>query len=687
MKTVMIIFLAITSMTAYGQQKPKTKEKEKAPTQSEIDSMMKEAQIELNKMSPEDKKMMDSMGIKMPGLGSLPKFTDQQYQDGMSAGEFLIPKKDLARISIVRMKPMSNSELVVYIKSTTAKVEQRMDAKKLAAGKEAYAALKAKYKEPGAISTAASGYWMLGVLQPAIYLMGRACQDDPANPDHLNNYAAFLTMARAEELALPMLIKLNKDYPKNSTILNNMGHAWLGLGDVERAEKYLDSAIALFPNHSQANFTKAHLANARGNTQGAVTATKKSIQRAYSESKKSMLDDLNYKMKAGDLRWGLRMPQNPLIVPNYEWPQYPTTVDQSVALQGEWNAYVAKLRAEGDSYLAKQKIAEPIVADAMQKRIQEGLKNKDIGHLWLAKKASLMLDYTLTAKGGAMSKLKQKEIELEMVHKRIDALNTTKGNEMSKIHEKFRPQMGEGKPNPFAAYCAALKGAQDAYLGSANPILEPAYKEYLDAYQKMVNEKVYYMQYLQFQEEFEVTKLNEQARWVGALSAYPIFEYPDQSVCPRIPAQPSTSSKTLGDFNDLHCNTVIEFNILIANWKKSCDKSYIEAGVGPINFNLAYNDWKEEIIRGSVEIGASKSIGNSNGPLKAELEGKLAGFIEFDKEGVTDVGVAAGVEAKAGVEVKTGSEVIESVGTDLISVGVTSRIGWNSGGSVNVFNN
>lgn len=273
-KQGLIITLMLFALICNAQQKPKPKEKEKAPSQSEIDAMMKEAQMELNKMSPEDKKMLDSMGIKMPGMGSIPKFTDQQYQDAMNEGEFSIPKKDPARISSVRMKPMSSSELAFYIKSTATRVEQRMDAKKLAAGKEAYTAVKAKYKEPGAVSTIASGYWMMGVLQPAIYLMGRACQDDPANPDHLNNYAAFLTMARAEELALPILIKLNKDYPKNSTILNNMGHAWLGLGDVDRAEKYLDSAIALFPNHSQANFTKAMIAKSKGNNSRALTLLK-----------------------------------------------------------------------------------------------------------------------------------------------------------------------------------------------------------------------------------------------------------------------------------------------------------------------------------------------------------------------------------------------------------------------------
>lgn len=680
--TLLSLILVFTSHFAEAQQKPKPKEK--APTQKEIDAMIKEAQMQLNGIGPADKKMMDSLGIKMPDMGSLPKFTDQQFQEAANEGEFTVPKKDAARISSVKGKPMTSLELTAYIKTTAAKIEQRMDTRKLNAGKEAYAAIKAKYNDRNAISTAASGYWMLGVLQPAIYLMGRACQDDPANPDHLNNYAAFLTMAKAEDLALPILIKLNKDFPKNSTILNNIGHAWLGLGDIALAEKYLDSALVLYPGHSQANFSKALLNHARGNAQAAIPLVKRSLASAYSESKRKLLREQGYTFKKNDLQWNLSMPQEPLIVTTHDWPDYPKTAAQSVLAESEWASFRDRLEKQREGLLSLGRKSAQQSAVELQNKIQAGLKGQDFGQFWLSKKASIMLDYTLTSKSGAMGKLKQKEIELEAARKKALEFENKKELGLAKVHEQFRPLMGEGKPNPTEAYCAQLTAVQSDFLGSVNPMMEEAFKGYLEACQKMANEKVYYQQFMFSATDFEGIKLDEKARWLSILLAHPVyFENPDRGVCLSSP-EAKGGGHVLVEFNDLHCNNIIDFDIIIAKWRKACDKSYVDVGVGPINFNLAYNDWKEEIIRGTVEIGASKSIGTTAGPLKAELEGKLTGFVEFDNEGVTDVGVVAGVEAKGGVAVDTKLEHVEEIGRSL-SIGVNTRFGWNSGGSVNVF--
>lgn len=688
-KILTILVLVLIGLIGFAQQKPKPKEKEKAPTQSEIDAMMKEVQMELNKMSPQDKKMVDSMGVKMPGLGSLPKFTDQQYQDALSEGEFTIPKKDMARISSVRLKPMSSSELNLYIKSTAVKIEQRMDTKKLTAGKQAYAAVKAKYSEPIAVATAASGYWMLGVLQPAIYLMGRACQDNPNNPDHLNNYAAFLTMARAEDAALPILIKLNKDYPKNSTILNNMGHAWLGLGDVERAEKYLDSAISLFRNHSQANFTKAMIEKSRGNNPKAITPLKRSIARAYSAEKQSALKQLGYTLNGKDVPWNLPLPQDALGLSRFAWPAYPKNMDENKRLETEWEEFIEMCNKRKSELVAQRGKAQSDFNDTYSKNLQAIANGGSPDVSVLSKKASIQLDYIMSnTEGSLMNILKREEEALQDAVKTIAQLEEIRDQELRKVHKKFEPLMGEGKPNPFADYCAALTSVRNNFLSSANSLLESRYKSYLRAMERMINERAYYIQYTLPEDAVEAWKLNEKAKWLGYISsAHPVRFESEDGVCKQVPPATKHKATRLAEFEDLHCPNVVELSIGIVSARMACGKSHYEGGIGPINLNLDYNDWKEEIIRGSVEIGASKSIGTSSGPLKAELEGKFAGFIEFDKEGITDVGVEAGVEAKAGMEIKTGSEVIESVGADLVSIGVTTRIGWNSGGSVKVFNN
>jgi hypothetical protein len=138
--------------------------------------------------------------------------------------------------------------------------------------------------------------------------------DDEADPDNLNNYASFLSMAGAEHAALPILQYLNNKYPKNSTILNNIGQAWFGLGDMLNAKKYLHDCTKLDSNHSQANLSLSSIYHAQRDSQQAVYYLKRSIKETYDPEKEAELarlgvtltyDDmpaLNYPMKNDPLR-------------------------------------------------------------------------------------------------------------------------------------------------------------------------------------------------------------------------------------------------------------------------------------------------------------------------------------------------------------------------------------------------
>ena len=63
-RLLLISCCLFTATSIFSQSAKKPAQKEKAPTQKEMEDMMKEMQKELDGMSAEDKKMMDSMGIK-----------------------------------------------------------------------------------------------------------------------------------------------------------------------------------------------------------------------------------------------------------------------------------------------------------------------------------------------------------------------------------------------------------------------------------------------------------------------------------------------------------------------------------------------------------------------------------------------------------------------------------------------
>ena len=182
---------------------------------------------------------------------------------------------------------------------------------------------------------------------PATYIMGKASQKDP-NPDNLNNYAAFLVMLGGEDLALPVLQKLNREFPKNSTIQNNIGQAWFGLGDLVTAEKYLDSAIMTIAWHPQANMTKAVIQENKGDKAGAVESLKKSVQGGYSTTKEDMLRKLGYKLDGKDVADDFNMPADPMGFDNWigRIPKFPKNHKEQLALQTEWETYYKDVEAE-----------------------------------------------------------------------------------------------------------------------------------------------------------------------------------------------------------------------------------------------------------------------------------------------------------------------------------------------------
>jgi tetratricopeptide (TPR) repeat protein len=273
--TLLMLAILLVGTSTFAQQKPKPKEKEKPPTQKEMEEMMKEAQKELDNMSDEDKKMMKEMGIKVPSMKDVPQVTDKQLADAWENENRIVPNKDLARISSISKTPLTNTAMPSYLSTAHSSVIAQLKSASKTKGEEIYQLIKSQNNSPIATGNTAASLWMLGKAELALYVMGKACLDNPTNTDNLNNYASMLSMSGAEQLSIPIFERINRQFPKNSTVLNNLGQAWFGLGDIDKATKYLDSTIRIYAYHPQANFTKSFIEESKGNTPAAVECVKK----------------------------------------------------------------------------------------------------------------------------------------------------------------------------------------------------------------------------------------------------------------------------------------------------------------------------------------------------------------------------------------------------------------------------
>ena len=682
MKNVYIIIsFMLLAICSFGQKKPT----EKPPTQKEMQDMIKEMQQGMDEISEEDKKMMDSMGIKMPNMKALQKtiagVSDKQLKQAWEEANRIVPVKDATRISSISKAPLTSATIEKYLSTTHEKIMSRLSPEVRSKGEEIYKYLKAEYPSNTPVGNTAAGLWLMGKPALALYLMGQACIENSEDPNMLNNYAAMLTMCGAEELAIPVLNNLNNQFPKNSTILNNIGQAWFGLGEMAKAETYLDSTIRIYGYHSQANLSKGAIEESKGNSKGAIEAVKRSVKGGYSMEKANKLEKLGYKLTPDDIPWNVSMPQDALGLDKFTWPQRPIKVDFSAKLEEKWDKFNEICSKEISVLKLKASQLETEMGSITEDRMNSIMAaSKQGGYISpypkLAFKAMAKLSYLVQDKDGSdyFSYKTNNEALLNSL-KQIEELETKLEYDEAKINEEFKDLFGEGKSNPYEAHCAAQNAVRNNFLASANALLDESYNSYLKHLKRKINDYVYYYQYTQWPEVFEVIKINAKIQWLSVISGQRVYFKNIGGSCDQVKVKDATGSPKLQEFDDVHCMYHSELSTPVGTIRTDCsritstlDLKFVKLG---LKQDMNKNTFSEQFMNCTVEVGAGVAFGEKNlGPIKAEaaVGGSIA--VEIDRSGITDVILkgAAGVSVGTNV-INDGSEAAG------VNVGVQTKDG------------
>lgn len=672
-----MMLFSITSVIA--QPGKKASVKDKPPSQKEMDEMMKEMAKAMDEISPEDKKMLDSMGVKMPSVKQIPKFSEKQIADAWVKEGQTVPTKNAGKIAAIPATP-TTAALPDFISEIHTAVIAKLTAAEKADAESVYQLI--KQKPNIGLASAAIGFWIQSRPLLAIYLMGKASQEDPANIDNINNYAAMLSMAGAEQAALPVLQNLNKRFPNNSTVLNNLGQAWFGLGDIAKASRYLDSAILIYAWHSQANYTKYLIEENRGNTKAAIDALSRSIQKSHSVDKENKLKKLGKKLSGKDIDFPFPMPQDPLGLHRTTWPEYPMTVTQSEVLQESWNVFIKNAEAELTFLNKKSAQLEEAAAEASRQRVARILKasgtERSLGILpWYAHTASLKLKYLMDDKDGSL------EYQLGKHQKAIaDALESDAGWREAleiaeeKLRKKYGPLIGEGRPNPLAEYCDAINKVRNEYLLMTNSNFEMIQKGYMDHQRRWINNQVYYAQYMNWPEDFEVIKIQAKIKWLNIVKSQAMRFQDKGSICESNPAEQALQKTKLQAFDDVACNYHSSFDLGVMEFNNDCSRLEGKLKLGFLNYTRKINsDDHDKLLGASLEVKVSATRGWEKGPVQAEAKAEATAKLEWNDKEVTNWEVSAEAGVSVGSNLGHGDKSIE-IG------GVKAQTGMNSGSSL-----
>lgn len=638
------------------------------PSQKDLQNAMKEYEKIMN--DPQIKKLMkDSALQKYMGKGKMPtdskalkqqmNFAMQnvsQQQQNKIFGIETLPKKDVARITALPKKIFTNEEFKIYLLKVKTAAQKKVSAETKNTAVEFLKQIPAGADKFNYSSAAA--FWLSKANpQVALYVLSEAVTQPDLDVNDVNNFAALLNINGGEHLALPILQKINSEYPNNSTVLNNIGQAWFGLGDFNKSEKYIDSSLHFFAGNAEANYTKCYLELQKGNTQAAIDYLTKAIQNGYSSEKENKLENLGKKLTSDMLKWNLPKPADPLGINSilvFRPEDFYTDINGQNTLADNWKNFEQQIANTKQSLEPEFRNAANNYAATFQ-QMMSNPSHVSITSSFIQIKAGKMADALTADFNDYMTRTGKEKLAIfkDVIPDEI---------EINKKLGKIRDETNDDQ----AAFCQAAIPLVDNFLAKYNPLIESYSANHIKRVKVYVNDMAYLGQFIYEDENvFKAYLYSLKAILLDAL-----YSYPGRSMIPTAPIyfelEPKcvehkkldiTVGSTLPDFDSVHCNTHIVIGVpgmCSARW--DCNKETDDCELGPVhikyNENLSTGDYNAH-----AEVSISKSIGlKQKGIFTSDFSAGISDYVEWNNKGVTDVGITAtaGIDAGISTEVEVG---------------------------------
>lgn len=244
---------------------------------------------DLKKMMDEAKKMINSDKDMDPDVKKqmLQFLNSEKTQKGIPVAQkeyhpaielTTLPKCDDRRLAAIPAKIMSDQEAAQYIQHLSDKIEKQLGAADLNDAKK----ILVKSGNDVGISNEGIVSWYEGKPNLALSLTAKSAVNGK-NLTGINNLAAMLNILGYEEKAIPMLQYALHKNDSSSLLLNNLGRAYLGLGDKQKAKQYYLQCIAVAPSHPEANNALGCLYEEAGDPVKATEHFEKSIEGGFNE--------------------------------------------------------------------------------------------------------------------------------------------------------------------------------------------------------------------------------------------------------------------------------------------------------------------------------------------------------------------------------------------------------------------
>lgn len=521
-----------------------------------------------------------------------------------------------------------------------------------------------------------------GMAKESLWFLAKAAAMEPQSDYILNNFSGILNMAGGAPRSLPFLKYHAEKHPSNTTVLNNIGQAYVELGEYGKGKEMLDNCLKMNPYHPQANFTRAVVAEKEGGNQEAVKYIEESIKAAYNPETENYAHTKGIKLDHGRLI-NRKRPVDVDYINAYKYREPPQckSVQESEEREEQWKTWSTaqqKIQTQIEGGLEGSQANYYKKMEAFQKnpKLLPGIPTG----IYANKATQLYLFYL--EKIEEISRDAEEYLNIKY-NKEKAALELQREKAFERINKTYLEKSGEGKGYFGDAECAERNAANNAYLAGIAQINDDFNSRFSNPYRAVQIELMYWSRFLPEPAELREMKYYQHAMF--AISS-PLLKYAEMIYpCAENPVTKGKSTDV--EKFEPYCPISFKFKIKFAKVTGDCSKFELE-----LEFAGLVAGYERDFVnkKSTLAFGAGVSLDLANKDANGNSQNSL--IHELIPEIADAMGAGAGTKAQFFIETgpdgnlsDIGGRVevsLEGPMTDQGDIKIGGKLGVNSGISV-----
>lgn len=616
-----------------------TKPQQKAPSQKEMQDMMKQAQQMMDEamkdLSPEEKKMMQE-GMK--------QVQEMQAAGKLAAGPSTTktPAKQTALLANIP-KLLTAAQYDDYLSGLKLKATKRIDKK---IQDETEATIRSHGTNTAAQLNLAPALLLQKKPKAAVYAAIRIAQLGSNIKLSQSNLAVILHQCGYPQYALPILEYLLLQ-SKNALFYNNAAQCYLSLGETEKAKQYFAACLRINPAHPEANAGTALILVNEGRTAEATPHISKALKNGFSETVAKLAEDKKIKLGYDQLKCKVPEYFNPNKYKPAPAAQKMEEVKQVLTQREEIRALMT----------AWQEKEEEVNRD------QEGKTEKEN----LSQTAARIHGFFPTAPFGKKAKFMVLQNANAMYEWAAQSAmdNYNNGVTADKLHDALEKKIADrhGAEQPGSAYESCKIDAEEVnkYLQQSADFYDGVVRKSIHKYYDFTNQQLHWYRFLLNEEQYKQLFYNVATDLMEQLDNYSRFQRlgrPDFTVtnCEKILQNPP-KPQGVTEQPDGECPVKLAIPLGIGRIKMDCNGWSIEGG------ELLVLSMEKDYRSGEFTVGFGLGAGIDVPGMGVGGKGQV--FVQFDNNlSPVDCGMVfdAGGEAVAGPVVIAEENISATIG-------------------------